>query len=183
MVSPVSGIYAKVRQKFHLSPLFKFPEPALSDGAIIGLKLAIRNPDQLSGLFAFGANSHPSGLYDLSDSKIFERYLKRARKEYETLSSTPGEYDDFLRQMSAMWALQPDLADKDLRSIKVPVWIADGDHEESSGVRTHYSSPTAFRLPVSYSNPKSAIFLSCRIRISSPRTFFAFCRREASANR
>ncbi|MDX0519215.1 hypothetical protein GOD47_33295, partial [Sinorhizobium medicae] len=25
----VSGIYAKVRQKFHLSPLFKFPEPAL----------------------------------------------------------------------------------------------------------------------------------------------------------
>ncbi|MDW9912842.1 alpha/beta fold hydrolase [Sinorhizobium meliloti] len=101
-----------------------------SDGAIIGLKLAIRNPDQLSGLFAFGANSNPSALYDLSDSKIFERYLKRARKEYETLSSTPGEYDDFLRQMSAMWASQPDLADKDLRSIKVPVWIADGDHEE-----------------------------------------------------
>ncbi|WP_322885755.1 hypothetical protein U8C32_21675 (plasmid) [Sinorhizobium medicae] len=31
MVSPVSGIYAKVRQKFHLSPLFKFPEPALFD--------------------------------------------------------------------------------------------------------------------------------------------------------
>ncbi|WP_210213347.1 hypothetical protein, partial [Sinorhizobium medicae] len=30
MVSPVSGIYAKVRQKFHLSPLFKFPEPALT---------------------------------------------------------------------------------------------------------------------------------------------------------
>jgi len=29
MVSPVSGIYAKVRQKFHLSPLFKFPKPAL----------------------------------------------------------------------------------------------------------------------------------------------------------
>ncbi|PLU19070.1 hypothetical protein BMJ31_19835, partial [Sinorhizobium medicae] len=25
------GIYAKVRQKFHLSPLFKFPEPALDD--------------------------------------------------------------------------------------------------------------------------------------------------------
>ncbi|MFK3968992.1 hypothetical protein ACI2KT_36375, partial [Ensifer adhaerens] len=32
MVSPVSGIYAKVRQKFHLSPLFKFPEPALLTG-------------------------------------------------------------------------------------------------------------------------------------------------------
>jgi len=29
MVSPVSGIYAKGRQKLHLSPLFKFPEPAL----------------------------------------------------------------------------------------------------------------------------------------------------------
>jgi hypothetical protein len=27
MLSPVSGIYAKLRQKFHLSPLFKFPEP------------------------------------------------------------------------------------------------------------------------------------------------------------
>lgn len=32
-----------------------------SDGAIIGLKVAISNPDQLSGLFAFGANSHPIG--------------------------------------------------------------------------------------------------------------------------
>jgi hypothetical protein len=32
MLSPVSGIYAKVRQKFHLSPLFKFPEPALHAG-------------------------------------------------------------------------------------------------------------------------------------------------------
>lgn len=148
-----------------------------SDGAIIGLKLAIRNPDQLSGLFAFGANSHPSGLYDLSDSKIFERYLKRARKEYETLSSTPGEYDDFLRQMSAMWASQPDLADKDLRSIKVPVWIADGDHEEV--IRRKDTLFIADSIPAS--GQKSAIFLSCRIRISSPRTFFAFCRREASA--
>jgi len=29
MVAPVSGIYAKVRQKFHLSRLCRFPEPPL----------------------------------------------------------------------------------------------------------------------------------------------------------
>ncbi|WP_210212873.1 hypothetical protein, partial [Sinorhizobium meliloti] len=37
MVSPVSGIYAKVRQKFHLSPLFKFPEPALGSTHVCDL--------------------------------------------------------------------------------------------------------------------------------------------------
>jgi hypothetical protein len=29
MLSPVPGIQAEVRQKFHLSPLCRFPEPAL----------------------------------------------------------------------------------------------------------------------------------------------------------
>ncbi|NRP75405.1 3-oxoadipate enol-lactonase 2 [Ensifer psoraleae] len=101
-----------------------------SDGAIIGLKLAIRNPDRVSGVFAFGANSDPSGMHDLSDSKIFEQYLQRTREEYERLSPTPGEYDAFYRQMEKMWSSQPDIAKRDLRSIQVPVWIADGDHEE-----------------------------------------------------
>lgn len=154
-----------------------------SDGAIIGLKLAISNPDQLSGLFAFGANSHPSGLYDLSDSRIFERYLKRAREEYETLSSTPGEYDDFYVRCRQCGPHSRTLPRKICAALQFLSGLQTATTRKSSGVRTHYSSPTAFRLPVSYSNPKSAIFLSCRIRISSPRTFFAFCRREASARR
>ncbi|WP_077963716.1 alpha/beta fold hydrolase [Ensifer adhaerens] len=101
-----------------------------SDGAIIGLKLAIHNPDRIRGVFAFAANSDPSGIEDISDSIVFDQYLQRVSKEYKDLSSTPDEYDDFLGKMSAMWASQPEITPKDLRSIGTPVWIVDGDHEE-----------------------------------------------------
>ncbi|MDK1491892.1 alpha/beta hydrolase [Sinorhizobium sp. 7-81] len=101
-----------------------------SDGAIIGLKLAMRNPDRVSGVFAFGANSDPSGMYDLSDSIVFDQYLQRTPDEYKDLSATPGEYNEFLHQMEAMWSSQPYMTKRDLRSIRIPVWVADGDHEE-----------------------------------------------------
>ncbi len=101
-----------------------------SDGAIIALKLAIGSPDRISGVFAFGANSDPSGMYDVSDSIIFKEYLQRTRNEYESSSRTSGEYEEFAGQMQKMWASQPDLTKKDLRGIQVPTWIAGGDHEE-----------------------------------------------------
>jgi pimeloyl-ACP methyl ester carboxylesterase len=102
-----------------------------SDGAILGLDIAIHHPERLSKLFAFAANSDPSGVKDVSKSPVFTAYIARAEKEYEKLSTTPSEYQSFLAQITKMWETQPNWTADDLRGIKVPIWIVDADHDEA----------------------------------------------------
>jgi pimeloyl-ACP methyl ester carboxylesterase len=102
-----------------------------SDGAIIGLDLAMHHPERVTKLFAFAANSDPSGVADISHSPVFNAFIARARKEYEKLSPTPTQYDAFLAQIEKMWATQPHWTAADLHSIHVPVWIVDADHDEA----------------------------------------------------
>ena len=78
-----------------------------SDGGIIGLDIAIHHPERLTKLFAFAANSDPSGVKDIAKSPVFTAYIARAEKEYETLSPTPGQYQSFLDQIGKMWETQP----------------------------------------------------------------------------
>lgn len=116
-----------------LMDFLKLPKAVIvgwSDGAIIGLKLAIDHPERVSRVFAFAANSKPSGLHNLNDSVLFKTYVDRTREEYEKLSPTPRGYDDFHEEMKQMWNAQPDLAEEALGNIHVPVWVVDGDHEE-----------------------------------------------------
>jgi pimeloyl-ACP methyl ester carboxylesterase len=109
------------------------PKAALvgwSDGGIIGLDIAINHPERLTKLFAFGANSDTSGTKDVDKDPLFNDYLGRCEKEYQKLSPTPGEYKAFLEQMQPMWDREPHFSDEQLRSIKVPTWIVDGDRDE-----------------------------------------------------
>lgn len=102
-----------------------------SDGAILGLDIAIRHPERLTKLFAFGANSDPSGVKDVTESAVFNGCIARMEKEYETLSPTPDQYQSFLDQIRKMWETQPSYTAEQLRGIRVPTWIVDGDHEEA----------------------------------------------------
>jgi pimeloyl-ACP methyl ester carboxylesterase len=102
-----------------------------SDGAIIGLDIAINHPDRLTRLFAFAANSDPSGVKDVGKSPVFSAYIRRAEKEYTLISPTPKQFNAFLANIEKMWATEPDFTDDQLRGIKVPTWIVDGDHDEA----------------------------------------------------
>jgi len=102
-----------------------------SDGAILGLDIALHHPERLSKLFAFAANSDPTGVADISKSDVFNAYIARAAKEYEKLSATPTQYNAFLDQISKMWATQPNWTAADLKTITVPTWIVDADHDEA----------------------------------------------------
>ncbi|HEY3919330.1 MAG TPA: alpha/beta hydrolase [Stellaceae bacterium] len=102
-----------------------------SDGAIIGLDIAMHHPERLTKLFAFAANSDPSGVADIAHSPVFTAYIARAEKEYEKLSPTPTEYHAFLDQINKMWDTQPNWTAENLAGIKVPVWIVDADHDEA----------------------------------------------------
>jgi pimeloyl-ACP methyl ester carboxylesterase len=109
----------------------KTPVIGWSDGAIIGLDIAIRHPERLSKLFAFAANSDPSGVKDVNQSPVFTSFIARARQEYEKLSPTPTEYEVFLTQVTKMWETEPNWTGDDLANIKVPTWIVDADHDEA----------------------------------------------------
>lgn len=103
-----------------------------SDGGIIGLDIAMNYPDRLDRLFAFGANTNVAGLKpDIDKNPTFAKYIGNAGKDYERLSKTPKEYNDFVAQISQMWASQPDYKPDQLAKIKAPVAIADGEHDEA----------------------------------------------------
>lgn len=124
MASDVLGLmdYLKVR---------KAAIVGWSDGAILGLDIAIHHRERVSKLFAFAANSDPGGVKDVNQSPVFTHFIRRARTEYESLSVTPREYDAFVAQIEKMWATEPHFTAAQLHAITVPTWIVDADHDEA----------------------------------------------------
>ena len=117
-----------------LMDFLKLPRAAVvgwSDGAILGLNIALHHPERLTKLFAFAANSDPSGVADIAQSAVFNAYIARAEKEYQALSPTPDQYKSFFDQISKMWETEPHFTAEQLRGITVPIWIVDADHDEA----------------------------------------------------
>ncbi|MFM0075910.1 alpha/beta hydrolase [Paraburkholderia sediminicola] len=118
-----------VMDKLHLE---KTDVVGWSDGAIIGLDLAIRYPARVGKVVAFAANTKTDGVIDgVEKNPTFAAYIKRAGNEYARLSATPKQYDAFVEQISHMWASQPNWSDDQLKKITSPVLVMDGDHDEA----------------------------------------------------
>jgi pimeloyl-ACP methyl ester carboxylesterase len=117
-----------------------------SDGAIIALDMAMRHPERAGRIFAFGANTQTSGLKDGFDKDpVFAAYMARARQEYALISPTPNQHDAFEAQIGKMWADQPNWTDSQLRAIKSPVLVVDGDHDE--GIKREHTEYIAATIP------------------------------------
>jgi pimeloyl-ACP methyl ester carboxylesterase len=102
-----------------------------SDGGTIGYDLAIHHPDTIARLFAFGANADLTGIRDGFDTApAFAAYLKRVQTEYQQLSPTPRDWASFDAAIGKMWATEPAFTAEQLRSIRVPTVLADGEHDE-----------------------------------------------------
>ncbi len=100
--------------------------------AYLGLDLAMRHPDRVGRIFAFAANTVTSGVTPgVEKNPTFAAYIERAGHEYERLSATPKQYDAFVDQISKMWADQPNWTDAQLKAIRNPVLVVDGDHDEA----------------------------------------------------
>jgi pimeloyl-ACP methyl ester carboxylesterase len=115
-----------------------------SDGAILGLDLAMRYPARAGKIFAFGANTMVSGVENNEKpSPSMTAYIERARSEYAAYSATPKEYDTFVGKIDHMWSSEPNWTDAQLESIATPVLIVDGDHDEAiKRVHTEYMAAT-----------------------------------------
>jgi pimeloyl-ACP methyl ester carboxylesterase len=116
-----------------------------SDGAIIGLDIAMRHPERLSRLFAFGANYTVEGWNASADDPVFNAAIARTGEDYARLSPTAGEFDACKAQISEMWATQPNYTKDQLRAITVPTVIFDGDHDE--GIEPAHTAEMAELIP------------------------------------
>jgi len=101
-----------------------------SDGAIIGLYLAIHNPERLTKLVAYGANFNPEGAIDPTPSPELDAIFSYLIENYQRLSPTPEHFDDLLGELLALYEVAPNFSEDELKSITVPVLIPDGAEEE-----------------------------------------------------
>ncbi len=117
-----------------------------SDGAILGIDLELRHKDRVGRVFAFAANTVPSGVKEgVEKNPTFAAFIERAGHEYEQLSETPKEYDAFVAQISKMWADQPNWTDAELKGIETPTLVVDGDHDEA--IKREHTEYIAATIP------------------------------------
>jgi pimeloyl-ACP methyl ester carboxylesterase len=117
-----------------------------SDGGILGLDLALRHPDRVTRVFAFAANTDPSGVVEgVEKDPTFAAYIERAGHEYEKLSATPKGYDGFVEAIGKMWATQPNWTAEQLKTIKTPITVVDGDHDEA--IKRPHTEQIAATIP------------------------------------
>ncbi|MGQ0485487.1 MAG: alpha/beta fold hydrolase [Hyphomicrobiales bacterium] len=117
-----------------------------SDGGIIGLVLAMQHPERVKKLFAYGANYNVSGVKPTVETDpVFGMAVGMAMENYRKLSPTPGEFDNFLKQIAAMWFSQPDFKPEQLGKIGVPTVIADGQYEEA--IKPEHTMELAKMIP------------------------------------
>lgn len=107
-----------------------------SDGANIGLELAINNPTRLTRVFALGANYHISGVRaSAADDALIHAYVEHAAAQYARISPTPDAWEAFSRKVFAMWGSEPGYTEQQLAEITVPFMIAAGVYEEAIDLR------------------------------------------------
>ncbi len=102
-----------------------------SDGGIVGLILAIQNPERVNKLFTFGANFNLSGYKsEQPDTAMAARFMARVQANYPKLSPTPDNFAGLMKALEKMYSAEPDLKPAEIKTIKAPTVIAFGQYEQ-----------------------------------------------------
>jgi pimeloyl-ACP methyl ester carboxylesterase len=112
-----------------------------SDGAIIGLALAIQDPDRVRRLVAISANFDPAGLIEAPapDAPIPPTPLRYRRE-----APDPSHWPRLYREVTAMWRTQPHFTERDLGTIRSPTLVIAG---EADVIRREHTDALAKAIP------------------------------------
>ena len=102
-----------------------------SDGGEVALKLGIAFPDRVDRLFVFAANYNADGSKSRNGPSVtFSGYYLRCRRAFDQ-RSTPGmTYKALVDSLLPLWRTPTGITKDQLRAIKAPVMMADGDRDE-----------------------------------------------------
>ena len=124
-----------------------------SDGAIIGLLIALQHPGRIRSLVAISGNLDPSGFAFDDDgsegepdvSSETDREPDRDRERYGALSPDGPEHADVVvEKLMRLWTTEPSIAPADLARITVPTMIMAGD---SDVIRLEHTALMARSIP------------------------------------
>jgi pimeloyl-ACP methyl ester carboxylesterase len=116
-----------------------------SDGAIISLILADKAPERVAGVYFFACKMDPSGNKPFQATPALKHCFSRHTKDYAALSATPDAFKEFVEAVGLMQRTQPNYAAADLARIRVPVQIAQAEHDEF--IKDEHAAYLAKTLP------------------------------------
>jgi pimeloyl-ACP methyl ester carboxylesterase len=116
-----------------------------SDGAIIGLDLAMRHPKQVNRLVAISANFDVSGLIS-SNTESSDTKVPPPPLHYRLVAPDPAHWPVLHRKVVEMWQTQPHYTISGLSHIEAPTLVIAG---ESDMVRRDHTDQLAKAIPKS----------------------------------
>jgi len=102
-----------------------------SDGGAIALALGIGFAARVDKLFVFGTNydRHGSKSRTIS-SATFNAYAAKCRADYNRIAKSPKGYEAAVAALLPVWRDPGSFTKEQLRTIKAPTLVGDGDHDE-----------------------------------------------------
>lgn len=103
-----------------------------SDGAILGLMLALDHPTRVRSLVSISANVDPGGF--VSDEEAEHTMTAEAAalldREYADLSPDGADHGPVvIEKLSRMWLNEPRITSEMLATVTTPVLVVAGDHD------------------------------------------------------
>ncbi|MFY9153338.1 MAG: alpha/beta hydrolase [Prolixibacteraceae bacterium] len=106
-----------------------------SDGGVVGLMLANERSDKIKKLIAVGANSRLDGINEEGITWMRNEIIDWSKRDenwfnhYSSLTPEPEKIDRFVRNTQKMWLSEIYISEANLKSIKIPTMIVQGDRD------------------------------------------------------
>jgi len=101
-----------------------------SDGGIIGLDMAMKHPERVRRLVAFGANYRFDGVpASTMSSEAIAEIKKEEQQFYDLIAPDPSHFPIVFAKIVKMIETEPNYTEAELGRIKCPTLIVAGEHD------------------------------------------------------
>lgn len=101
-----------------------------SDGAVIALTLAMKQPARVTRVFFFACNVDSGGAKDFQFTPVVRRCFDRNAEDFARFSVTPDDFESLVSALGEMQRTQPEYRRDDLAKINVRVTSALSEQDE-----------------------------------------------------
>ncbi|NYE59685.1 pimeloyl-ACP methyl ester carboxylesterase [Duganella sp. 1224] len=108
-----------------------------SDGANISLVMAMRHPERVKRIFAFGPNMNQRYLTPPRNSPLFAEVGARLEAEYASVAADPRGFGRLTTEVRKMQAVEPNYSDAQLAATRGPRIAIVGASEDEFISRRH----------------------------------------------